>query len=177
MVNKAQIRKEVSTRVAELDEGYKRQVAEKIRELVCALKEFITARVIMSYLAKEDEVDTKPIIETAVREGKEVVVPVMENGEIKPCKFKEPLGIGQYGIKEPLEKEWVDPEEIDLVLVPGRAFDLAGNRIGRGGGHYDRFLSRLPAGVPKIGICFACQLYPSLPVGPADVRVDRVVSA
>ncbi len=177
-MSKEEIRKVVSERIRQLDPEQKRRVADKIRELVCALKEFIKAKVVMVYLAKEDEVDTTPVIDCAERECKCVVVPVVENDEIKVCRLNGRLKRGKFGILEPESKEEVDPAGIDMILVPGRAFDRKGNRIGRGKGYYDRFLSKLPPSkTAKVGICFSCQLFDSLPVQSTDVPVDLVISA
>lgn len=67
--------------------------------------------------------------------------------------------------------------ELDLVLVPGLAFTPDGRRLGRGGGHFDRFLPRLRSDCLTVGVCFAEQLRDDLPTEPHDVAVDRVVSA
>ena len=66
--------------------------------------------------------------------------------------------------------------EIDLVVVPGVAFDAAGRRLGRGRGHYDATLAGLPAGAARIGLAFELQLVPEIPEEPHDVRLDAVVT-
>ncbi len=177
MVSKAEIRKVVEDRIRHLTSEQRRMAAEKIKELICALREFIKSRVVMVYLAKEDEVDTTPIVDCAEREGKELVVPVVRGDEIKPCRLEGKLRKGTFGILEPEVYREVDIAKLDMVLVPGRAFDRHGNRIGRGKGYYDRFLAQLPPNVIKIGVCFSCQIFDSLPVQSTDIPVDLVVSA
>ncbi len=176
-MDKQKLRKEVSKRVAQLTYKERLSVAEKISELISAIKQFIKAKVIMVYLAKEDEVDTTGIIQQAQKQGKTVVVPVIEKGEILPCRLEGELRVGSFGIKEPRDRKLVGIEEIDMVIVPGRAFDHQGVRLGRGGGYYDRFLSKLPQHTYKVGICFSCQVFDYVPSGPSDVKVDLVVSA
>ncbi len=174
---KQTIRKEVSRRIAELTEEAKVCASNKIRDLVVLLKEFIKARVIMVYLAKKDEVDTTPIIREAQKQGKKVVVPVVDGDELLPCELGEELTSGPFSVLQPVEKKEVAPQDLDLIIVPGRAFDLSGRRLGRGRGFYDRFLSSLPEGVPVIGICYSCQVFDSIPTGPYDKKVHHVVSA
>ena len=87
--------------------------------------------------------------------------------------------INRFGIREPdpaLDRE-VPMEAIDLVLVPGLAFTSSGDRLGHGAGYYDRFLATLPVTTPTIGICFSCQLLPSLSVEAHDVPVGTVLYA
>ena len=174
---KQEIRKEVSRRIAELTEDAKLCAANKIRDLLVVLKEFIKAKTVMVYLAKEDEVDTTPIIEEAQKQGKKVVVPVVEEDEIIPCELGDVLAPGPFSVMQPVDKKRVAIQDIDIVIVPGRAFAPSGRRLGRGKGFYDRFLSSLPECIPVIGICFSCQLFDSIPSGPFDKKVWRVVSA
>lgn len=82
------------------------------------------------------------------------------------------------GLQEPdpaLHPE-VPPEEIDLILVPGLAFSADGRRLGRGGGYYDRFLPRLRAGVPRVGVAFRCQILEMIPCQPHDARVSHLLT-
>lgn len=85
----------------------------------------------------------------------------------------------QFGICEPdpVKDPPVSPSSLDLVLVPGLAFTAEGNRLGHGAGFYDRFLATLPAGIPTIGLCFECQIFPALPTEPHDIRVGQVLYA
>jgi 5-formyltetrahydrofolate cyclo-ligase len=81
-------------------------------------------------------------------------------------------------IREPVfdPARLMPPEKIDLILVPGLAFTHDGQRLGRGGGYYDRYLAALPAGAVKLGVCFQCQLVDSLPLEAHDQRVHTVVT-
>jgi 5-formyltetrahydrofolate cyclo-ligase len=70
----------------------------------------------------------------------------------------------------------IDPALIDLIIIPGLAFDLHGGRLGYGKGYYDRFLHKTRAIAAKVAVCFECQLFPEIPVLPHDVRMDMVVT-
>ena len=85
----------------------------------------------------------------------------------------------RWGLREPAEDpaSLMDPAVIDLILIPGMAFDLSGGRMGRGRGHYDRFLPRLRPDVSKVGICFSEQLVSAVPLEPHDVLLDFVIFA
>jgi 5-formyltetrahydrofolate cyclo-ligase len=82
-----------------------------------------------------------------------------------------------HGLRQPAWRQReVEIERIDLVIVPALAFDRAGNRLGRGGGFYDRFLARPGLGASKIGLAFDEQIVDTIPVGPNDIPVDIVVT-
>lgn len=79
-----------------------------------------------------------------------------------------------YGIMEPLGDNFTDYKKVDLIIVPGVAFDRKMGRLGRGRGYYDRFLSLVSA--PKMGICFEFQLLDTIPVDTNDIKMDYIVS-
>ena len=88
------------------------------------------------------------------------------------------LAPGAFGVREPLAKieHAVAPETLDLILVPGVAFTRDGERLGRGGGFYDRLLASLPAHTCKIGVCFDAQILHELPVETHDQHMDSVTT-
>ena len=98
---------------------------------------------------------------------------------IRPCIWdgRQRLEKGHYGILEPAQKRFCEIKALDLVIVPGVAFDRRGNRLGRGKGYYDGFLSRLPKDTPSIGLAFDFQILPTLPTTPTDVSVRSVIFA
>ena len=83
----------------------------------------------------------------------------------------------QMGVPAPVDGARIDPGDLQLVLVPGMAFDRSGRRLGRGGGFYDRFLARLAPGTLKIGFCFRCQVLEEIPTSDHDRLVDAIVTA
>ena len=88
------------------------------------------------------------------------------------------LLLSRWGLYEPPRDlaRLVEPAHIDLVIVPGVAFTANGERLGRGRGHYDRFLASLSQHAATIGICFTNRLLPSLPTEPHDRRIDQVIA-
>jgi len=88
------------------------------------------------------------------------------------------LAPGFRGIREPVDRSapGIDPRELDLAIVPGTAFDPAGNRLGRGAGYYDRFLPRLRAGVPRVGLAFECQIIEETAPAHHDVPMSFIVT-
>ena len=182
---KKNIRREIVTMLNTQKEAERLKRSRVIQKKLFALKEFKEAKNIMFFASFDGEVDTFRMIEEAIKLGKQVVLPVIVKKEkrIIPCKItdlEKELDIGPYGVKQPkLRKtQFVSPEDIDLVVVPGIAFDRAGNRLGRGEGYYDRFLKKLPNGIPTAGLAFSFQILKAIPsVRHIDIPVDKVVFA
>lgn len=134
---------------------------------------------IVAYYSLPDEVDTHGFIDWLIAEGKTVYLPkVISDEDMVLCRYTgaESLCEGVFGIMEPVGEELLADEAIDVVLVPGMAFDGEGNRLGRGKGYYDRFLKLLTNPRPKlIGVCFDFQKVDMVPTEPTDVKVDVVV--
>jgi len=147
---------------------------------VLALAPFAAARVVASYLALPDEVQTAPLIAAARRAGQRLCVPAYD-ARAGRYRFawltaNDALSRGPWGIPEPAEPEWVEAPEstVDVVLVPGLLFDRGRRRLGRGGGYFDRLLEGL-AGC-KIGLAAEAQLIRRVPVAEHDVTLDLVVT-
>ncbi|MBN1526560.1 MAG: 5-formyltetrahydrofolate cyclo-ligase [Candidatus Omnitrophica bacterium] len=145
---------------------------------------FRKARVVMFYVSLKDEVDTVPMIDEALKAGKRVCVPVILKEEKKLIAGEihnrlEDLEKQHFGIYQPRAdrvKE-VPLKDIDLVVVPGVAFDKHDMRLGRGHGYYDRFLSCLSANTKTIGLAFDFQLVEHLPKQPHDIPVWKTIAA
>jgi 5-formyltetrahydrofolate cyclo-ligase len=151
-----------------------------IRKKLFRTSVFRKAKIVMFYIAFGGEVETKEMIKAAQRLGKKVAVPVcMANGLMKPCLLPENAHLhrGLYGVYEPEEHMFIENRDLDLVLVPGIAFDKTGNRLGRGKGYYDRFLQRLPRHAPSLGLAFDFQILPAIPATQDDVQVNSVIFA
>ena len=136
------------------------------------------AKTVMCYTPIKGEVNTMPIVKMCFEDGKRVLLPVLENGVIKPCIFTgyDSLSNGKFNILEPSEKDFVSPDEIDLICVPGLAFNQGKYRLGFGGGYYDRFLPELRDDCFKVGIAFDFQIVAVLPIEIHDVRLDMIIS-
>ena len=154
----------------------------RILELLKTFEPYQKAQMVMVYLDFRQEVETREIIKDLWNWGKKVVVPVTILAEKKllPVIIRDfsDLTEGTYGILEPKEEGRIeiDPEKIDLVLVPGVAFDLKGNRLGYGAGFYDRFLPKLRPGVKKVALAFELQLLPEIAAGPYDIPMDYIIT-
>jgi 5-formyltetrahydrofolate cyclo-ligase len=169
--------------VAEFKNKKEEELFKKCRRIKSALfrnKLFKKAKTVMFYLSTAGEVDTTEMIKEALRSGKRVVVPVCGgNRKIVPCVLSPngKMQRGPYGILEPACKKPVALKELELVVVPGVAFDRGGKRLGRGKGYYDCFLARLPDNACSIGLAYDFQVLPSVPTAAHDVNVHKVIFA
>ena len=145
---------------------------------------FQKAKVVMFYVSLRDEVNTLTMIDEAIKTGKRVCVPVILReekrliaGEIKDRAMDlEKQHFGIYQPKEAHAKE-VPLHNIDLVVVPGIAFDKNNVRLGRGHGYYDRFLSGLHESTKTIGLAFDFQVVERLPKDSHDIPVWKTITA
>lgn len=136
---------------------------------------FKQAERIALYHALPGEVETADFIEKWA-EKKTIFLPVVEGNDLSlhPYRGKHSLQSGAFGIMEPGREEPCRLEDIDLMIVPGIAFDRQCNRMGRGKGYYDRLLTTLS--IPKIGLCFSFQLVDEIPMESFDIPMDGVVT-
>ena len=154
----------------------------------CLIKEklfkqpvFRKAKRVMFYIAFKGEVETKEMIEAAKRSGKIIAVPVCvkNRASLRPALLDSHAHLkkGPYGVFEPVTSRFIALKDLDLVITPGVAFDKRGNRLGRGKGYYDRFLSRIPKDTPSIGLAYSLQILSAVPVTSRDVSVKKVLFA
>ncbi|MDS1029199.1 5-formyltetrahydrofolate cyclo-ligase [Bacillota bacterium LX-D] len=162
---KKNLRQEVLTKRKELVPEVVAEKSSLIINKVIALEEYQKAKTIMLYLAFRNEVDTTLLIKHAMTEGKKVVIPVsdMQNIALIPTELRNypgDLEEGAYGILEPKKEafHFVDPQEIDLLIVPGVAFDGQGYRLGYGAGYYDRFIPQLRTDTTILALAFELQI-------------------
>jgi 5-formyltetrahydrofolate cyclo-ligase len=138
----------------------------------------------MFYVSIPSEVHTLPLLSEAMAEGKRVVVPYMKASRIHLFHLTstDELAPGQFNILEPRRElreapgRSIDASQIDLVVVPGVAFDRHGGRLGHGRGYYDELLRRLRPGVPRIGLAYECQLFDQIPMLPHDMPMHKVIT-
>lgn len=130
------------------------------------------------FLSAFKEPDTNGIIKKLLGEGKKIVVPVTDEGNctltLSYIDNTDDLIKGAYGICEPKTVKMADINDIDIVLVPGLAFDRCGGRMGFGKGYYDRLLSESEA--VKIGLCYDFQLMDKIPTQMHDVPMDFIIT-
>jgi len=170
-VSKSALRAEIRRLVAGIDAQRRRTEAEAVAGLLSADPHYAEARRVLVYWPLPDELDLTGWI-LRESEHKQFFLPVVENGEMAAAPMTGRWREGAYHIQEPDSAGRLDPSLLDLVVVPGRAFDIQGRRLGRGKGYYDRFLPKTTA--YKIGVCFDCQLVESVPTDGFDLPVDKV---
>lgn len=156
-----------------------RRESARVCDQLLALPEYAAARVIFAYLAMPGEADLADFIRCARLDGKTVCVPIcIGRGEMLAGRLEGRLVRNQFGGLQPSEKECrvIPPGEIDLAIIPALAFDLRCNRMGQGGGYYDRYLAACAPELPKVGVGLDFQLVERLAAQPWDVPMDRVVT-
>jgi 5-formyltetrahydrofolate cyclo-ligase len=180
-LTKEQIRSKILLRLKTQKEEDREKKSRIIKNKLFRTLEFVRAKRVMFYVAFDGEVNTEEMIKEASRLGKIIAVPVCKKGRItlRPCMFtdKARLKKGPYGICEPAIKKYIRLGDLDLVIVPGLAFDKQGNRLGRGKGCYDSFLKKLTQRTASVGLAFDFQILPHLPTHPTDVSVHRILFA
>jgi 5-formyltetrahydrofolate cyclo-ligase len=180
-LTKKQIRSKILSRLKTQKEEDRNRKSKFIKDKLFRAAVFKKAKTVMFYLPFDGEVNTGEMIKEAHRLGKIVAVPVCKGNRItiRPCLLRNKAKVkkGPYGICEPAVKKYIKLEDLDLVIVPGIAFDKKGNRLGRGKGCYDYFLKRVTGDTASIGLAFDFQILPSLPATTTDVNVDRVIFA
>lgn len=140
---------------------------------------WLTAKTVCLFSATAQEPDLEPL--WAERGARRVCFPRVNGVDLDLLHVTDvdELRMSRWQLREPMHDEGklVPYEAVDLVVVPGLAFTVTGQRLGRGRGYYDRLLSRTDLRAETIGVCFQAQLLPTLPLDPHDQRVGRVISA
>jgi len=149
--------------------------SKKIEDLLFDEEHFKKAKTVAFYIPKGNEVQTKDMIEHAIREGKEILVPVTSEN-ISMCKFTSffDMAPGKFGVPEP--KHHVPKDHLaEVVLVPGTVFGLCMHRIGYGKGYYDKYFKKNPKAF-KIGLAYDFQVMDKLPKHEHDVPMDLIIT-
>ena len=174
-MNKHLIRANISAH----KKNFSTQILSELSPIICdrlaKTNIFQKAQCIALYFGMEDEVQTSVLIEEW--SGKKIIaLPVVHDNDINFHAFtgKEYLNKGVFDIQEPTSTDIIPPEDIDAYIVPGVAFDRNGNRLGRGKGYYDRYLTGINK--PIIGICFDFQLIDSIPTENHDVKMSMIIT-
>lgn len=170
-----------AARHAESDKDKKSQ---QICERLWTLPEFVKAQVVLFYIDVRSEVRTRSYIPKAMELGKKVIVPYCVKDELSlfPLETMEELEIGAFKILEPkkelrekAEKQY-DVKAVDLIIVPGVAFDKKGGRMGHGWGYYDKLLRKARSETPLVALAFECQLFEEIPMDPHDIFMDKIIT-
>ena len=174
------LRREGMARRRGLTAGQRQEKSAAIAERLVHSELFRQAESIFCYISMENEVHTEAVLEAALAAGKAVSIPyVLDKAKGLMCAAQlqdmADLAAGEYNIPTlPPEKVvQVEPSAIDLVIVPGSAFDRAGHRIGMGGGYYDRFLGQV-ARAARAAVAYECQLFDNIAVDEHDQPMDYI---
>ncbi|WP_053955332.1 5-formyltetrahydrofolate cyclo-ligase [Inediibacterium massiliense] len=180
---KENIRKNILKKRKDLSVEEVTQKSSEIFKHLKSLSIYNNAKNVMVYMDFRNEVKTDKIIEDLLSQNKKVILPISikETKQLLLSELKDPqkeLYVSTYGILEPKENfiREVDPKTIDLVLVPGVAFDRFGFRIGYGAGYYDRFFQRIHHPIISIGLAFDLQIIDKVPTHPLDYPLDYILT-
>ena len=175
---KQRLREEIRRRKRAMTREEIQEKSRKLTEQFLQTAQYRNARSIYGYLPFNQEVRTRPILEQALRDGKRVALPKCRGEEMRFLWVDDfdHLEKSCLGSPQPAADGLEADDPRALVLMPGLAFDRAGNRIGYGGGFYDRFLSREP-GHPTVALCYDFQMVDRLEHDKFDIPVDLVLRA
>ena len=177
MTDKRELRGEVRRRIKELSAEIKSDSATKIFSAIERNSHFAKAECIALFASMKDEVSTEYALQAWREMGKRIVVPRVEGDVMRFYDYSPgSMQTGAFGIEEPIGDNEISAEKIDLIIVPARAFTRTGERLGRGGGFYDKYMSLSGFRAYKIGIAYSVQIFDTLPCDPHDIKVDEVVT-
>ncbi|NPB05253.1 MAG: 5-formyltetrahydrofolate cyclo-ligase [Aquificae bacterium] len=175
---KEHLRRELIERRRRLPEEERRRQSASIVERLKKLPAFKRAKTVLLYYPLGGEVDLRPLLEELLKDPKKVLLlpKTTVDGRMVAVEVndKAVLKKGRHGVVEPLGGRIFKPEKVDLVVVPGVAFDERGCRLGRGGGFYDRFLPRVKGF--KVGVAYDFQLLKEVPCEEHDAPLDAVIT-
>ncbi len=177
MDSKASIRKQIRQLKTEQSKETRQRESVKVFNELSQLEKFASSKVILAYWDMEDEVQINNFIEEWHRR-KTILLPVIQGNHLVLKKYEGVSSLEEnkhFKVLEPTGENYTDLEKIDLIIVPGIAFDKKSNRLGRGKGFYDRLLNTTQA--YKIGIGFSFQLIDKVPTETHDIPLNRIITA
>ena len=177
--DKGSLRRRLAAARAAMPDAERAAAGRLIRDHVLAMPEVAAAGTVAAYYSAGTEPDTRGLVFALWKRGSYVVLPVLlPDGDLDWASFEGPdsLAPGPRGLLQPVEpvRGPGTVARADVVLVPALAVDVSGNRLGRGGGSYDRALARVGGQVPTIGLLYDDELVPSVPAEPHDRAVRAV---
>ena len=182
-MNKEEIRKNIFKKRLSMSLEDIKNLSQQVFLRFIETVEYRNCQNIMFYVATKSEVQTEEMIKTSIKMGKNTFVPVIltECTNLAPSKIygvDNELEKGKKGILEPKKEyyRFFSPEDIDLIIVPGVAFDLTGNRIGRGFGYYDNFLRKVCFSAKIIALAFELQIVKKIPNDKNDIPVHKIIT-
>lgn len=185
MNDKPTLRHDAKQRLTELSTVEQSQHADAITPQLLTDPAIADATTLLAYAAFAPELSLDPFIHAALPMGLHIAIPSIDwarksMSARRIANLDDDLVTGRYDIRVPRDGcALVEPEQIDVIILPGLAFDRAGNRLGRGAGFYDRYISALKDSGHSptlIGVCHHAQIVESVPTEQHDHRVDRVIT-
>jgi 5-formyltetrahydrofolate cyclo-ligase len=181
--DKAALRRSILSKRDAVPAVQRAQSSAAITRHLLDLPAFTSAQAVLAYLSFGSEYDTRVFVDTLLGRGKRLILPRVDraNRRLQLFQVSDPqtqTAAGTWGICEPVSERSLPASrgEVSLVLVPGVAFTPRGDRLGYGGGFYDRLLAGWPSRPPVVAAAFAVQIVDSIPMGPDDVAIDAVVT-
>ncbi len=177
-MTKAELRAAVAAKVANLSPTYCQEADSNICSQVIRSELYRNARTIFCYVGTSREINTMPLLRAAVRDGKALALPYCQSLGVMEARRVQNLSdlvTGKYNILAPkLECPVVEPEAFDLVIVPCCTANAKGQRLGYGGGFYDRYLTKVKC--PTMLLCRRHILAEDIPMEPHDLTMDYLVT-
>ena len=177
-MDKQSLRRQIRQLKREMTQQQIETASQKLGDLFAASELYQKAQTIYGYLPYNQEVRTVPMLQRALDDGKRVAVPKCYGDEMRFIYLDDLSKVesGYCGIPEPIADEPVADDPTALVLMPGLAFTKEGQRMGYGGGFYDKFLASEP-GHPTLALCYDFQMVEYIPTEDYDIPVDTVLWA
>lgn len=180
--DKKNLRKYIQKKRDSLSLKERNKKSKKVAENFFKVKYYTDSKNILIFYPFRSEIDTTIIIKDALRKGKKIILPRVSDNQILELYYVNNLTTqlkkGSFGIMEPIPSlcRACDVKSIDLAVIPGLGFDRNLNRLGYGGGFYDKLLSELPENIKKIALGFKAQILPFVPAGKFDKKPDILVT-
>lgn len=176
-MTKQELRNEMKRRISALSEGVLNDKSRLISSLLEGHPMIRKAEVIAAFAPMKDEPDIFGALKTLSAEHR-ILLPAVSGEEMEFRPFNPEIdAVGAFGIREPVSGNVTGADEIDVMIVPGRAFTSQGQRCGRGKGFYDRYMARPGFRAYTIGVCFSEQITDSVPAEEFDRPVDCIIKA
>lgn len=177
---KKALRSEILAKRRALTAAYRQKASTRIMDVFCALPDSKGHRKVMCYASMEDEVQILPLVQKWLDAGVTVTMPrIIRKGEMEAVTVPslDDLVEGEYGIltPDPAKCQVIAPEELDLIIVPGVAFDTRGERLGMGAGFYDAYMAKA-VNAKRIALAYSCQLVSSVPMEEHDALVHKIIT-
>lgn len=163
-----------------LSDSYRQKASQRMTDVFCALPDFKGPRTVLCYASMADEVQLRSLVERFLAAGVTVAMPrIIGKGQMEAVTLPnlDSLVEGEYGIltPDPAKGEIIPPEQLDLIIVPGVAFNTKGRRLGMGAGFYDAYMARA-VNAKRIALAYSCQLVADVPMEEHDEMVHRIIT-